>query len=600
MTTATASPTWQALPLASAGCGAIFIGEPSLEWIIQPQMRLPILSSASSAPLSTASTPGRAAAALLSMPRIVACACGERTNTAKTCPGRFTSAVKWPRPVMKRWSSLRRTAAPTPVALMAPLLGRRRPLLSPAVAHSLGAGRDRLHDVVVAGAAADVAFELMADGLLIELVALAVHDVDRRHDHARRAVAALQPMMLAERFLHRMQRPVLLRQPLDGGDVGALDLPREHGARLHRLAVDMHDAGTALRGVATHMGAGEPQVLAQELHQQRARIDVTGDGLAVHRQSDGGHERPPEESGQTPCFGAAGEAPAADGAKIGSILPGFPPWNKFTSGPVRRRRSRGQAAAHGQLIGLSCRLRRHGGGEALEEIVRRLLGRAVDQALAELGQLAADLRLDVVGEQRTAILVGQRHLGIALGEAGHTALAFAGDAVAAGRIEVEEPHLSLPTRLDRADLEAGDGLEFGVRVLVELLAAGDAVLEHLRVVEHRPDLVAAGRKLDLPGHRHRHRRTLHCCDAGLRREAAARKAPRGNAAAAILGGWRRRWAPVNVSPRGSHLPTGISTSAPPRHGRAGFYLPMTNPLVPSSLLTPLISTATMRGIVGDR
>ena len=47
-----------ALPWASAGCGAIFIGEPSLEWIIQPQMRLPILSAASSAPVSTATTPG--------------------------------------------------------------------------------------------------------------------------------------------------------------------------------------------------------------------------------------------------------------------------------------------------------------------------------------------------------------------------------------------------------------------------------------------------------------------------------------------------------------------------------------------------------------
>ena len=60
-------------------------------------------------------------------------------------------------------------------------------------------------------------------------------------------------------------------------------------AGLHRLAVDMHHAGAALRGVAAHMGAGEPQVLAQELHQQGARIDVTGDGLAVHRHRDGGH-----------------------------------------------------------------------------------------------------------------------------------------------------------------------------------------------------------------------------------------------------------------------------------------------------------------------
>jgi hypothetical protein len=37
------------------------------------------------------------------------------------------------------------------------------------------------------------------------------------------------------------------------------------------------------------MGAGEAQVLAQELHQKSAWVDVTGDGLAVHRHSDGGH-----------------------------------------------------------------------------------------------------------------------------------------------------------------------------------------------------------------------------------------------------------------------------------------------------------------------
>ena len=39
-------------------------------------------------------------------------------------------------------------------------------------------------------------------------------------------------------------------------------------------AVEMHDAGAALAGVAADVRAGEPQVLAQELHQQRARIDV--------------------------------------------------------------------------------------------------------------------------------------------------------------------------------------------------------------------------------------------------------------------------------------------------------------------------------------
>src|SRR5262245_64509481 len=117
---------------------------------------------------------------------------------------------------MKRWSSLRRTAAPIPVALMAGFLPQSSLLVlgeefeSPLFRHRLGPRRDRLHDVVVAGTAADVAFQLMANGVLVEVVALAVHDVDRRHDHARRAIAALQPVVLAERLLHRMQGTVRL------------------------------------------------------------------------------------------------------------------------------------------------------------------------------------------------------------------------------------------------------------------------------------------------------------------------------------------------------------------------------------------------------
>jgi hypothetical protein len=51
----------------------------------------------------------------------------------------------------------------------------------------------------------------------------------------------------------------------------------------------MHDAGAALRGVAADMGAGQPQILAQELHQQGAGIDIGVDGIAVHDQGNFGH-----------------------------------------------------------------------------------------------------------------------------------------------------------------------------------------------------------------------------------------------------------------------------------------------------------------------
>src|ERR1700744_6405233 len=69
--------------------------------------------------------------------------------------------------------------------------------------HRLGAGRDRLNDVLVTRAAAQIAFEFFANHMVREVVTLAVNHVDRGHDHARGTEAALQAVMLAERLLHR-------------------------------------------------------------------------------------------------------------------------------------------------------------------------------------------------------------------------------------------------------------------------------------------------------------------------------------------------------------------------------------------------------------
>src|SRR5215467_7103582 len=144
------------------------------------------------------------------------------------------SSVYWPLPVMKRKSSLRRTAAPMPVAFPGTSLPIPSASACAAAAcgastrHGLGTGRDRLDDVVVAGAAAEIALEFLADGLLVEVVALAVDDVDRGHDHARRAEAALQAVVLAERLLHRVQL-LAVGEALDGAHVGAVR--RQHQER---------------------------------------------------------------------------------------------------------------------------------------------------------------------------------------------------------------------------------------------------------------------------------------------------------------------------------------------------------------------------------
>ena len=138
--------------------------------------------------------------------------------------------------------------------------------------HVRSGGQDRLDDVVVARAAADVALEPLAH-LVLARVGVLLQQVGGAHQHAGRAEAALQAVMLAERLLQRVQLAAL-GQALDRRHLGAVGLGREHGAGLDRIAVDMDHAGAALAGVAADMGAGEAEIAAQEIDQQRARLDL--------------------------------------------------------------------------------------------------------------------------------------------------------------------------------------------------------------------------------------------------------------------------------------------------------------------------------------
>src|SRR6516165_10840012 len=81
-------------------------------------------------------------------------------------------------------------------------------------------------------------------------------------------------------------------------------------------------------------------------------------------------------------------------------------------------------------------------GEGREEGIRHLFRHPVDEARAELGDLAPDIGLDVVSEFRAAALgVRQTHLGAALGKTGDAALPLTRDGVAVRRIDVGEGDL---------------------------------------------------------------------------------------------------------------------------------------------------------------
>jgi hypothetical protein len=83
------------------------------------------------------------------------------------------------------------------------------------------------------------------------------------------------------------------RKAFDRGDFQAVGLDGEHGAAFDRLTVDMDDTGAALAGVAADMGACQAKVIAEQLHQKGASLDLARYGLAVNLQGNGWHRSLP-------------------------------------------------------------------------------------------------------------------------------------------------------------------------------------------------------------------------------------------------------------------------------------------------------------------
>jgi len=90
--------------------------------------------------------------------------------------------------------------------------------------------------------------------------------------------------------LHRVQGAIGFCETFDGGDLTAFVLEGQCGARFYGLAVDVHDAGAALAGIAAHMGAGKSKVFAEEAGEERARFDVGAALLTIYDHCNFGHE----------------------------------------------------------------------------------------------------------------------------------------------------------------------------------------------------------------------------------------------------------------------------------------------------------------------
>ena len=133
------------------------------------------------------------------------------------------------------------------------------------LAHAVGAGLYRFHYVMVAGTAADVAFKPFPD-FFFAGIRVVLYQIQCAHNHTGRAEAALQSMVFAKCFLHRVQ-DVTVCETFDRCDVGTLALSGQDCAAFDGLSVLVNNTSATLAGIATNMSTGKAQVLPQELNE---------------------------------------------------------------------------------------------------------------------------------------------------------------------------------------------------------------------------------------------------------------------------------------------------------------------------------------------
>jgi len=154
----------------------------------------------------------------------------------------------------------------------------------------------------------------------------------------------------------------------------------------------------------------------------------------------------------------------------------------------------------GELRGLGPLVhgRRRGGGADLDvrvQIVEALLrdraGRGIDQALADAGDLAADLDVGAVAHRRRITVGGELDRGVR-GDEPVGATAVDDHAEALRRALVLVPHLAGEPAADRADLDRHVAGERAGFVAFEAFAAGQGGCENLGVEQRIPDRRGCG------------------------------------------------------------------------------------------------------------
>src|SRR5215469_4720766 len=152
---------------------------------------------------------------------------------------------------------------------------RRREMLSCWASSELAGGRmlafpfqlggplDRFHDAWIGAAAADVAVHALNDLFWSGIGGV----VEKRHgseNHPRGTVAALEGFDFEERLLHGIELAPA-PQAFDGRNLLSGNGARRDSARANRQAFDENGAGSALAFAASVFGAGQSEMVAQNI-----------------------------------------------------------------------------------------------------------------------------------------------------------------------------------------------------------------------------------------------------------------------------------------------------------------------------------------------
>src|ERR1700688_3012376 len=157
---------------------------------------------------------------------------------------------------------------------------------SGARASARGGGEHGVDDGFVSGAAADGARDCV-DDLFAGGRGVVVEQGFCRHQHARRAIAALRGEMFHEGALQRVKiRPIL--EAVERLHRAAFNGLGQRQAGKVRIAVDQHRAGATSTLAASGFGGHVADQFSQGGHQIDGAVDEDGDGAAVMTKLQGG------------------------------------------------------------------------------------------------------------------------------------------------------------------------------------------------------------------------------------------------------------------------------------------------------------------------